>query len=138
VLVGAAIGAASARWVTFVGVPSFVVTLGLGLALNGIQLLLLPATARYGLMNTGIETIALSKVEGVWAWVAYAIFLAIAGVLIQSAEQQRRNVGLHVAMMTSVILPLGGSAIFGAIVVAILNSFQFKAFPSSLCSLSRC
>ena len=132
VLVGAAIGAASARWVTFVGVPSFVVTLGLGLALNGIQLLLLPATARYGLMNTGIETIALSKVEGVWAWVAYAIFLAIAGVLILSAAQRRRNVGLHVPMMTSVILPLGGSAIFGAIVVAILNSFQGIPFITLL------
>jgi D-xylose transport system permease protein len=132
VLVGAAIGAASARWVTFVGVPSFVVTLGLGLALNGIQLLLLPATARYGLMNTGIETIALSKIEGVWAWLAYAIFLAIAGVLILSAAQRRRNVGLHVPLMTSVILPLGGSAIFGAIVVAILNSFQGIPFITLL------
>ena len=55
IAVGAAIGSLSARWVTFVGVPSFVVTLGLGLALNGIQLLLLPRTARYGLMGTGIE-----------------------------------------------------------------------------------
>ena len=42
IAVGAVIGGISASWVTFVGVPSFVVTLGLGLALNGVQLLLLP------------------------------------------------------------------------------------------------
>ncbi|WP_444758837.1 ABC transporter permease subunit, partial [Puniceibacterium confluentis] len=41
ILLGAGIGSLSARWVTFVGVPSFVVTLGLGLALNGLQLILL-------------------------------------------------------------------------------------------------
>ena len=44
ILIGAGVGSLSARWVTFVGVPSFVVTLGLGLALNGLQLILLPAT----------------------------------------------------------------------------------------------
>ena len=54
------------------------------------------------------------------------------GVLILSAAQRRRNVGLHVPMMTSVILPLGGSAIFGAIVVAILNSFQGIPFITLL------
>src|SRR3954471_16002391 len=53
ILIGAGIGSLSARWVTYVGVPSFVVTLGLGLALNGLQLILLPATARYGLQGTG-------------------------------------------------------------------------------------
>jgi D-xylose transport system permease protein len=46
ILIGAGIGCCSARWVTYVGVPSFVVTLGLGLALNGLQLILLPQTAR--------------------------------------------------------------------------------------------
>ena len=44
VVLGGLVGAASARWVTLIGVPSFVVTLGVGLVLNGIQLLLLPRT----------------------------------------------------------------------------------------------
>jgi len=68
IAVGALIGSLSARWMTFVGVPSFVVTLGLGLALNGLQLLLLPQTARFGLMGTGIERIAQTRIEGVWSW----------------------------------------------------------------------
>ena len=72
ILIGAGIGSLSARWVTYVGVPSFVVTLGLGLALNGLQLILLPATARYGLKGTGLEKIALTNISGVWAWVVLA------------------------------------------------------------------
>ena len=64
ILIGAGIGSCSARWVTYVGVPSFVVTLGLGLALNGLQLILLPETARYGLQGTGIEQIALTNICG--------------------------------------------------------------------------
>ncbi|MDE1950151.1 MAG: ABC transporter permease, partial [Burkholderiales bacterium] len=66
---GAFVASLSARWTTYVGVPSFVVTLGLGLALNGGQLLLLPVTARYGLLGTGIEKIAQTRIEGAWSWV---------------------------------------------------------------------
>ena len=72
ILIGAGIGSLSARWVTYVGVPSFVVTLGLGLALNGLQLILLPETARYGLNGTGLERIALTNIAGLWAWVVLA------------------------------------------------------------------
>ena len=64
ILIGAGIGSLSARWVTYVGVPSFVVTLGLGLALNGLQLILLPETARYSLNGTGLEKIALTNISG--------------------------------------------------------------------------
>ena len=46
ILFGMFIGAASGRWITLIGVPSFVVTLGFGLLLNGVQLMLLPHTGR--------------------------------------------------------------------------------------------
>src|SRR5438445_10044000 len=75
IVMGAAIGSFSARWVTFVGVPSFVVTLGLGLALNGLQLVLLPPTARYGLMGTGIDKIAEARISGSTSWGARVIGL---------------------------------------------------------------
>jgi D-xylose transport system permease protein len=124
IVVGAAIGSLSARWVTFVGVPSFVVTLGLGLALNGIQLLLLPRTARYGLMGTGIEAIAQTKLAGVYAWVAYCVGMAGFALLVLSNANRRRRHGLHVHVVAAVVAPLIGSALFGAIVVAILNAHQ--------------
>lgn len=127
---GVLIGMSSARWVTFVGVPSFVVTLGLGLALNGVQLLLLPDTARYGLMNTGVEKIAQTKIAGGSAWLVFAIFFAIGAALILSSAQRRRANGLHVPMMSAVVLPLAGSAAFGAIVVAVMNSHQGIPLPT--------
>ena len=124
IVVGAAIGSMSARWVTFIGVPSFVVTLGLGLALNGIQLLLLPRTARYGLMGTGIESIAQTKLEGLSAWIAYVVLMAILTLLVVSNAIRRRRHGLQVNVLASVAAPLVGGALFGAAVVAILNAHQ--------------
>ena len=124
IVAGAFIGSLSARWVTFVGVPSFVVTLGLGLALNGAQLLLLPDTARYGLMNTGVEKLAQTEIAGAWAWVIYGVGILIYVALVLSNAARRRRHGLEVTTAAAVIAPLGGAAVFGAMVVAILNAHQ--------------
>jgi D-xylose transport system permease protein len=129
VLIGAAIGSCSARWVNWVGVPSFVVTLGLGLALNGIQLLLLPATARYGLMGTGVEYIAQTTISGVSAWVTWAIGLALFASLIFSGVARRRRAGLEVSTLHNVVLPLAGAGILGAIVVLVLGASQGIPLP---------
>lgn len=124
IVIGAAIGSMSARWVTFVGVPSFVVTLGLGLALNGLQLILLPQTARYGLMGTGIERIAQTNIVGAAAWGVFAIGMACFAALVLSGAARRRRHGLVVPVATGLLLPLGGAAIFGIAVVATLNAHQ--------------
>ena len=129
VVFGVLIGMSSARWITFAGVPSFVVTLGLGLALNGAQLLLLPNTARFGLMNTGVEKIAQTTIDGTSAWLVFAIFFAIIAILILSSAQRRKVKDLHVPVMTSVVLPLAGSALFGAVIVAVMNSHKGIPLP---------
>lgn len=121
---GAFIGSLSARWVTFVGVPSFVVTLGLGLALNGLQLLLLPNTARYGLMGTGVDVIAQINVSGVYAWVALVVGLVAYSGLILSNVARRRRAGLAVSATANVLLPVGCAAVLGIVAVAILNAHQ--------------
>ncbi|MER9595577.1 ABC transporter permease [Mesorhizobium sp. M0244] len=124
IVMGAAIGSFSARWVTFVGVPSFVVTLGLGLALNGLQLVLLPPTARYGLMGTGIDKIAETKISGITSWSALAIGLVAFAALVLSGIARRKRAGLEASLFSRFVLPLGAAAIFGAIVVMILNAHQ--------------
>jgi D-xylose transport system permease protein len=129
ILIGAAIGSCSARWVNWVGVPSFVVTLGLGLALNGIQLLLLPATARYGLMGTGVEYIAQTTIQGASAWVTWLIGVALLASLILSGVARRRRAGLEVSTLHSVFLPIAGAGILGAIVVLVLNANQGIPLP---------
>lgn len=129
ILIGAAIGSCSARWVNWVGVPSFVVTLGLGLALNGIQLLLLPATARYGLMGTGVELIAQTTISGIYAWLAWALGIAALGVLILSGVARRRKAGLEVSTLNAVVIPLSGAGAIGAIAVLVLNANQGIPLP---------
>jgi D-xylose transport system permease protein len=124
ILVGAVIGALSARWVTYVGVPSFVVTLGLGLALNGVQMLLLPQTARFGLLGSGVEMIAQTKIAGSAAWLVLAIGLVVFSALVVSGMARRQKAGLDVPVMSGLVFPLVGGAVFGVIVVWILNSHQ--------------
>ncbi|MEX8495959.1 sugar ABC transporter permease [Sphaerotilus sp.] len=124
IVAGAVIGCLSARWMTYVGVPSFVVTLGLGLALNGAQLLLLPPTARYGLMGSGIEQIAQTRIEGVWAWLLLVVGLLIYVGITVSNAWRRRNVGLPVSMLSGLAAPLLGGTLLGVGVVAVLNAHQ--------------
>lgn len=129
VVAGAAIGSCSARWVNWVGVPSFVVTLGLGLALNGVQLLLLPATARYGLMGTGVEVIAQTTIAGGYAWLTWAIGVLAFAALVFSGVARRRKADLEVSTMNSIVIPITGAALLGAIVVLLLNANQGIPLP---------
>jgi D-xylose transport system permease protein len=124
IVLGAAIGTFSARWVTFVGVPSFVVTLGLGLALNGIQLMLLPNTARYGLQGTGIEMIAMTSITGIWAWLVLLVgIVAYSALVISNATRQKRS-GLEAPFLQSVAIPVVAASAFGIVVVYILTANQ--------------
>ena len=124
ILIGAGIGSLSARWVTYVGVPSFVVTLGLGLALGGLQLILLPETARYSLNGTGLERIALTNIGGFWAWVVLLIGIAAFAALVFSEVAGRKKAGLETSFMRGVVLPIAAAAAFGIAVVAILTAHQ--------------
>lgn len=121
---GAAIASLSALCVNLVGVPSFIVTLGLGLALNGLQLILLPATARYDLINTGIDKIAQTNIAGWAAWATLAIGLALFAILKVSSALRRRRAGLEADMLKSVGLPLALAALFGAAFVWVLSLHQ--------------
>ena len=129
VVAGAAIGSCSARWVNWVGVPSFVVTLGLGLALNGAQLLLLPPTARYGLMGTGVEMIAQTTIAGGYAWLVWVIGVVAFAGLVFSGVARRCKAGLEVSSTNSIVIPIAVAALLGAIIVVLLNANQGIPLP---------
>ena len=114
IMTGVAIGAASGRWITLIGVPSFVVTLGVGLVLNGVQLLLLPRTGRYNLLGTGVEKIAATFISGALAWILVLIGLALFTALRMSTIVARRRAGLEAPLARLLIMPVvlvGGLAI---------------------------
>lgn len=121
---GAFISSLAARWVTWIGVPSFVVTLGLGLALNGLQLILLPNTARYSLMNTGVDQIAQIKIDGTNAWIVAVIGVLVFAVLKFSSFARRKSQGLDVSAVKSLLLPIVIGAVLVFVTTAILNSHQ--------------
>lgn len=124
VLVGAIIGAVSAMWLSVFGVPSFVVTLGIGLALNGAQLLLLPRTGRYNLLGTGIEDIAGTMITGMWSWLALGVGLAAFAILAGSNLRQRQRSGLETSVTSYFLIPFAVSTVLGVSVVAIFNSHK--------------
>jgi D-xylose transport system permease protein len=101
VLLGAIVGAASGRWVTLIGVPSFVVTLGVGLILNGIQLLLLPRTgsvqpAQYRGRGSGRDT--RHRRHGVGAG---AVAIAVFALVMASTWRSRQRAGLSASFNTA-------------------------------------
>ena len=127
ILAGVLIGSASGRWITFVGVPSFVVTLGVGLILNGVQLMLLPRTGRYNLLNTGVEDIAGTYLTGGAAWTVVLVAIALFALLRISHWRSRIREGLAAPLGGQVLLPV---AIMAAIVIAILLYLQgMKGLP---------
>lgn len=121
---GAIIGSLSAKWMTYVGVPSFVVTLGLGLALNGAQLLLLPPTARYGLMGSGIEQIAQTNIQGITAWGAWLVGIVIFSALSLNNIIRRKSADLPASYFSGVVIPIVIGAILSGGTVLILEAHQ--------------
>jgi D-xylose transport system permease protein len=105
-------------------VPSFVVTLGLGLALNGAQMLLLPPTARYGLMGSGIEQIAQTNIDGLAAWGVWLLGVVVFGALSLSNVLRRKNADLPASYVGGVLLPVAASAVLSGGAVLILNAHQ--------------
>ncbi len=106
VALGGLVGALSGRWITLIGVPSFVVTLGVGLVLNGIQLLLLPRTGRYNLMNSGVDKLAATHVTGVLAWGLILGAIAIFALVLGSTWRARQRAGLDASFHGGVLLPV--------------------------------
>jgi D-xylose transport system permease protein len=121
--VGVLIGAASARWITLIGVPSFVVTLGVGLLLNGVQLLLLPNTGRYNLLNTGVESLAATYVSGIWAWALVLIAIALFTLVRLSTFRSRVGAGLPASFGSAVLLPV---SVVALILVAVLLFLAYQ------------
>ena len=127
--IGVLIGAISARWITLIGVPSFVVTLGVGLLLNGVQLLLLPNTGRYNLLNTGVERLAATYVSGIGAWALVLIAIALFAVVRLSTFRSRVSAGLPASFGSSVVLPVFFVALILVAVLVFLENQRGLPMP---------
>lgn len=130
--VGVLIGVLTGAWATRFLVPTFVVTLGLGLVLNGIQLALLPDSGRYSLLGTGIEDIAGTYLTGIWSWAFLLVAVIAVAFLALSRHARNRRFGVDTSFLRVVVLPVGAMAIIGGILVAALNTSQGVPMPVAI------
>lgn len=126
---GAAVGALTGWWVTTFGVPSFVVTLGMGLFLNGVQLWILPTSGSINLLGTGVERIAGEFVSGAWSWLVLAVALLLITWLHSTRYLNFRKAGLPVSLSRKLLLPVGISVVGGAALVLALNASRGVPVP---------
>lgn len=129
IVLGGLVGAASARWITLIGVSSFVVTLGVGLVLNGAQLLLLPRTGRYNLMNSGVDELAASHMTGALAWALVLGAVVLFALVLGSTWRSRQQAGLPASFRSGVFLPVLIVGLFLAAMLIFLENQRGLPMP---------
>ncbi|MBB2974927.1 D-xylose transport system permease protein [Microbacterium endophyticum] len=117
IVTGALIGFFVAR----VGIPSFVVTLGLFLGYQGLALLIIGAGGLYQIQVPELIAIQNSNLP-VWAgWVMLAIILIVSAATSFWDRIQRSRAGVPNRTLTLVWLKLGAIVVLGGLVIGVLN-----------------
>jgi D-xylose transport system permease protein len=118
IVTGALIGAIQGKWCNLFGLPSFVVTLGVSLVLNGGQLALLPNQGQISLLGLNVAGLAQYYLPNGWLWAGLAA--SVAGYLLFRGWQlyRRRAEGLPGSWVRA-IAPVGLLAVAGALIVVV-------------------
>ncbi|QEO13758.1 ABC transporter permease [Agromyces intestinalis] len=119
--VGIATGALIGFFVARVGIPSFVVTLGLFLGYQGLALLIIGDGGLYKVQIPELLALQNSNLP-VWAgWVMLAVILAVSGGTSFWDRWRRTRAGVPNRAIALVWVKLGVIAVIGGAVVYILN-----------------
>jgi len=121
-LCGAAIGAFIGFFVARVGVPSFVVTLGLFLGFQGLQLALLGDGGIYRIEVPEIRAVMNDNLPGWMGWAFLAIALVLMVLLSFYDRQVRSRNGLANRPISLLYTKLAIVAGLGAALVSLLNT----------------
>lgn len=120
-LVGLAIGTFIGFFVAKVGIPSFVVTLGLFLGLQGVQLVVIGSGGLYRVQIPEILAIQ-NKNLPVWGgWVMLAVVLLVSAGTSFWDRSRRARAGVPNRPIALVFAKLGAIVVLGGITVALLN-----------------
>ncbi|MFO7243959.1 MAG: ABC transporter permease [Actinomycetes bacterium] len=119
--IGAAIGAFTGFFVAKVGVPSFVVTLGLFLGLQGVLLVIIGAGGTYRLIPEPIKAIQNSNMPTWAGWLMLAIALALLLAVAYLDRWRRARAGAPNPPQTVMWIKLAGIALVGAFMVYYMN-----------------
>jgi D-xylose transport system permease protein len=117
-IAGLAIGTLIGFFVARVGIPSFVVTLGLFLGLPGLQLLIIGTGGLYNIQQPQVLAIENSNLTDWEGWVMIAVMLVISFVTAINDRRRRERAGVPNRTITlmwirlAVILVIGGAVVF--------------------------
>ncbi|MFF2840583.1 sugar ABC transporter permease [Paenarthrobacter sp. NPDC057981] len=129
ILLGAALGAFTGLWATRFLVPTFVITLGLGLLLSGVQLGILPESGHISILGTGIEKVAGSYISGIGSWIVLLVAVGLMAGLKLSDFRRRQAQGLDAAFNKQVLVPVLAFAVIALVLVVVLNLNQGIPMP---------
>src|SRR6187431_711304 len=120
-LFGIAVGAVIGFFVARVGIPSFVVTLGLFLGLQGLALLIIGEGGLYRLDVPELRALQNGNLPVWGGWVMLAIMLAVSAATSFWDRARRTRAGVPNRAISLVFIKLGVILVLGGIVVFILN-----------------
>ena len=119
--VGVVIGLFIGFFVARVGIPSFVVTLGLFLGFQGVQLLIIGTGGLYRIQDEAVINIENGNMP-IWAgWVLLVVMLAISAVTAVVDRRRRANAGVPNRTLALVVVKLGAILVLGGVAVFLLN-----------------
>ena len=122
-----AYGALQGFIITWLRLPSFVVTLAGFLGLSGVLLYLIDASGKYGVggvirLGPGvINNIEAGALNVTASWIVMAAVVALAGILLFTKDQRRRSAGLVAPPASITLLKIAVIAVAGVVVVLIGN-----------------
>lgn len=84
----------------------------IGIVLNGVQLLLLPRTGRYNLMNSGVDKLAAIHITIVLACGLILFAILAFAFALGSTWRARQRAGLYASFQIGLLLPVLVIALF--------------------------
>jgi D-xylose transport system permease protein len=120
-LAGAAIGAFIGFFVAKVGIPSFVVTLGLFLGFQGLELILIGSGGVYRITDPAVLAIMNDNLPQWGGWTMLAVMLAVTVGMDLRDRGQRRRAGVANPPASLLWAKLAAMLLLGGFVVFLLN-----------------
>jgi len=125
--IGLAIGTFIGFFVAQVGIPSFVVTLGLFLGLQGVQLVVIGSSGAIRIQVPEILAIQNSNLAPWMGWVMLAIIVLISTATSFWDRYRRTRAGVPNRTIALVFAKLGAIVVLGGLVVFLLNRNRGQA-----------
>jgi D-xylose transport system permease protein len=121
-VVGVLIGLFIGYFVSKVGIPSFVVTLGLFLGFQGLQLVLLGDGKTYRVTEPAVVGIENSNLPNWAGWVMWVVIVLISAGTGLYDRRRRQAAGVPVRPLSLLLARVGVIAVLTGIMVALLNT----------------